>query len=110
MSQSATNAPSYSQRRIGTLQALHVALGMPVGDLPTLAERANDLYRVAKSITKPDGSIRNTYDAREPLKEVHRRIKSQILDHVNYPAYLTGSIKGCDYKVNASLQDRKSVV
>ena len=110
MSQSATNAPSYSQRRIGTLQALHVALGMPVGDLPTLAERANDLYRVAKSITKPDGSIRNTYDAREPLKEVHRRIKSQILDHVNYPAYLTGSIKGCDYKVNASLHARARIV
>ena len=110
MSPSTTSAPSYSQRRIGTLRALHVALGMTVNDLLTLAERANNLYRVAKSITKPDGSIRNTYDAREPLKEVHRRIKSQILDHVNYPAYLTGSIKGCDYKINASLHARARIV
>jgi hypothetical protein len=110
MSPSATSAPSYSQRRIGTLQALHVPLGLPTSDLLALAKRANDLYRVAKSITKPDGSIRNTYDALASLKEVHRRIKSQILDHVNYPPYLTGSIKGSDYKVNASLHARARIV
>ncbi|KDC32855.1 RNA-directed DNA polymerase [Bordetella bronchiseptica F4563] len=61
-------------------------------------------------MTKADGTIRNTYDALEPLKEVHRRIKGQILDHVNYPAYLTGSIKGTDYKVNASLHVRAKIV
>ncbi|NYT80326.1 RNA-directed DNA polymerase [Alcaligenaceae bacterium] len=103
MNPSATNAPSYRQRRIGSLEALHNSLGLPASNLLALAERANILYRVAKSITKADGSIRNTYDALEPLKETHRRIKSQILDHVSFPAYLTGSIKGCDYKTNATL-------
>ena len=110
MNPSVTSAPSYSQRRIGTLQALRALLGLPANDLLALAKRANDLYRLAKSITKPDGSVRNTYDALEPLKEIHRRIKSHILDHVGYPAYLTGSVKGCDYKVNASLHTRARII
>lgn len=110
MSPPATSAPSYSQRRIGTLDALCVPLGLSVDELLSLAKRADGLYRVAKSITKPDGSIRTTYDALAPLKEVHRRIKSQILDRVDYPAYLTGSIKGSDYKVNAALHTNASIV
>jgi len=92
------------------LQALHIPLGLSAGDLLVLAGRANALYRLAKSITKPDGSIRNTYDALKPLKQIHRRIKSQILDHVSFPAYLTGSIKGCDYKTNAALHTRARIV
>lgn len=110
MSPPATSAPSYSQRRIGTLNALRLPLGLSVEELLSLAQRADGLYRVAKSITKPDGSIRNTYDALAPLKAVHRKIKSQILDHVVYPAYLTGSIKGSDYKVNASLHTSARIV
>ncbi|WP_396956429.1 reverse transcriptase family protein [Nitrosomonas sp.] len=110
MSLSATSAPFYSQRRIGSLHALHVPLGMSASELLALAKRADDIYRVAKSMTKADGSIRNTYDALEPLKEVHRRIKGQILDHVSYPSYLTGSVKGTDYKVNASLHARAKIV
>ncbi|MDX9944182.1 MAG: reverse transcriptase family protein [Azonexus sp.] len=110
MSLPATSAPSYSQRRIGTLNALRLPLGLSVDELLSLAQRADGLYRVAKSIAKPDGSIRNTYDALAPLKEIHRRIKSQILDHVNYPAYLTGSIKGSDYKVNAALHTNARIV
>ncbi len=76
MNPPATSAPSYSQRRIGTLNALRLPLGLSVDELLSLAQRADGLYRVAKSITKPDGSIRNTYDALAPLKAVHRRIKS----------------------------------
>ena len=64
-----------------TLQALHVPLGLPASDLLALAERADGLYRVAKRITKPDGSIRIAYHTLDPLKGVHRRVKSQILDH-----------------------------
>lgn len=110
MNPSATNALFYKQHRIGTLQALHASLGVSTCDLQTLAKRANTLYRLAKSITKPDGSVRNTYDAQGPLKRVHRKIKNQILDYVSYPAYLTGSIKGRDYKVNAELHARARIV
>ncbi|MDR3159698.1 MAG: hypothetical protein LBU11_12015, partial [Zoogloeaceae bacterium] len=111
MNRSAINAPLYNQRRIGTLDALRMALGLSlISELLPLAKRADGLYRVAKSVTKRDGSIRNTYDAPESLKNVHRRIKKQILDHVNYPAYLMGSIKGCDYKGNAKLHARAKIV
>jgi len=110
MNPSAVSAPFYRPRRIGTLQALHIPLGMSASDLLTLSKRADSLYRLAKSITKPDGSMRNTYDALEPLKEIHRRIKNQILDHVSFPAYLTGSIKGCDYKTNAALHAHARIV
>lgn len=101
MNQPSISTPSYSQRRIGTLQALSAPLGLSITELNSLANRAGGLYRLVP-ITKPDGSIRNTYDARTPLKAVHARIKTQILDHVLYPDYLTGSLKGCDYKVNAA--------
>lgn len=110
MSPPVTSAPSYSQRRIGTLNALRLPLGLSVNELLSLAQRADSLYRIAKSVTKPDGSIRNTYDAQAPLKAIHRRIKSQILDHVVYPDYLTGSIKGSDYKVNAALHTNARIV
>ena len=110
MSPQANSTPSYSQHRIGTLNSLRLPLGLSVDKLLSLAQRADGLYRVAKSITKPDGSIRKTYDALASLKAVHRRIKSQILDHVIYPAYLTGSIKGNDYKINAALHTNARIV
>lgn len=110
MNPSATNAIFYKQRRIGTLEALQASLGISTRDLQTLGERADTLYRLANPVIKSDGSIRNTYDARRPLKQIHRKIKSQILDHVSYPTYLTGSIKGRDYKVNAELHTGARIV
>lgn len=110
MSPSLTNSPLYNQRRIGTLNALCLSLDLSTDELLSLTQRADSLYRVAKSIVKPDGSIRNTYDALASLKVIHRKIKRQILDHVTYPAYLTGSIKGSDYKVNASLHTNAKIV
>jgi len=110
MNLSATSAPCYKRRRIGTLFALSKALGIPCCELLSIAENANNLYRVAKSITKPDGSIRITYDAKEPLKTVHRKIKHHILDYVEYPHYLTGCIKGRDCKINAALHASAKIV
>jgi len=106
----ALNAPCYKKRRIGSLHALARSLGLSAKELAGLARCTDDLYRTAKSIAKPDGSIRNVYDALEPLKKVHRKIKHQILDHVQYPFYLTGSIKGRDYKSNAILHVHSKIV
>lgn len=110
MNLSATNAPSYKRKRIGTLEALGYPLGLNVVALEDLARRADAMYRLAKEIVKPDGSVRRTYDAFKPLKVVQRRIKREILDHVAFPSYLTGSIKGRDYKVNAALHSRAKIV
>lgn len=109
MKQCTKTSPQYKQRRIGTLQSLQASLGIPLKELLSLAECADNLYRHVK-VLKPDGNTRDTYDALKPLKKVHRKIKTHILDHVVFPPYLTGSIKGCDYKVNAALHAKSRIV
>lgn len=69
----------------------------------SVSKQASDLYRLAKEIEKPDGTVRQTYDALPLLKDIQRSIKFNILDRVRFPTYLTGSIKGRDYKTNAEL-------
>lgn len=105
-----TNCLSYNAEPIRLISSLAKALGMEDGELSKLASRASGLYRVAKEIRKPDGTIRRTYDALPPLKNVQRRIKQRILDRVNFPSYLTGSIKGRDYKVNAAQHSGAKIV
>ena len=104
------DAPFYRRRRIGSVAILAKTLAVTEGELHSLATRADQMYRLASSIPKPDGSVRQTWDARQPLKSVHRSIRRNILDHVAWPSYLTGSLKGCDYKVNASLHAGARVV
>lgn len=110
MNQSRITRPVYKNRRIGSMTSLSKALKISVDELKILSKKANELYRLAKSISKPDGSFRNTYDAFKPLKKVHRNIKLSILDYVIYPPYLTGGLKGYDYKVNASLHTGAKIV
>lgn len=100
----------YKHRRIYKLGSLAKALGISLPELQDLANRADRLYRVAKKIEKADGSIRITYDAHYPLKTIHARIKKHFFDHVIFPEYLTGCIKGRDYKTNASLHTHSSLV
>lgn len=76
----------------------------------SVSKQASDLYRLAKEIEKPDGTVRKTYDALPLLKDIQRRIKSNILDRVRFPDYLTGSIKGRDYKANAELHQGAKIV
>ncbi len=97
------NRPIYSFEPIGSPAQLAVALRSTESGLMRLARRADKLYRLAKPIVKADGSIRQPYDAYPELKLVQRRLKDRILSKVEYPAYLTGSLKGRDYKTNAEL-------
>ncbi|ACX87196.1 retron reverse transcriptase [Pectobacterium parmentieri WPP163] len=105
-----SDRPFYSRRRIHNMASLAKALNIPANELSSLARRADMMYRLASSLPKADGSVRQTWDAHEPLKKIHRRIRHNILDHVTYPSYLTGSLKGCDYKVNASLHAGATIV
>ncbi|OWY74331.1 reverse transcriptase family protein [Pantoea sp. AMG 501] len=105
-----SDAPLYRRRRIGSVASLAKALSVKEDELFSLAARADQMYRLASSVLKPDGSIRQTWDAREPLKSLHRSIRRNILDLVAWPSYLTGSLKGCDYKVNASLHAGARIV
>ena len=92
------------------MPALSRALGVPTSLLHELARVADSQYRLADEIIKPDGSIRQTFDAFTPLKNIHRRIKLKIFSHVVFPNYLTGSLKGRDYKTNAALHAGSRIV
>lgn len=71
---------------------------------------ANNLYREAQKLEKPDGSTRQTYDTVPLLKDIQKQIKREILDRVTFPEYLTGSLKGRDYKANAALHQGAAIV
>ena len=103
MSPLTLNAPRYNATPIRSLAALARALDITEAALVALAGQADGLYRVAKQITKADGTVRITYDALLPLKKVHQKIKVALQQKVIFPRYLTGSTKGEDYKTNADL-------
>jgi retron-type reverse transcriptase len=105
-----TSRPSYSHRAIHSPKVLALALGIDETTLVEVARNAGERYRLAKPITKPDGSLRRPFDALEPLKEIHRRIKDRIFSKVIFPDYLTGSLKGRDYRVNAKLHSDARIV
>lgn len=86
------DAPLYPFKPIYSLKALSLALGEPVELLVSLAKRASNLYRHVPQ-TKKDGSIRDTYDAYEPLKAIQRKIVDRLLARIRYPQYLHGGIK-----------------
>lgn len=103
-------APYYLNSEIGSVKALGRALSLPPEHLEQLALKANQLYRKAKPIKKADGTIRQPFDAMGPLKEFHVRLKHRILSKVHFPEYLTGSIKGRDYVLNAKIHVGAAIV
>lgn len=99
--------PSYPCKPISSIKALAATLRVSEKDLTSITNAASTLYRPVKPKL---GSNRKTFDARLLLKPLHSRIKSMILSRVVFPDYLTGSLKGCDYKTNASMHTNKAVV
>lgn len=99
--------PIYPNKPLRSLQVLAKALRVDVETLERLAEKADCLYREVKP--KP-GSNRQIFDARDELKSVHKKIKNEILSRVIFPDYLTGSLKGRDYKSNAELHTNQAVI
>ncbi|OXC73828.1 Retron-type RNA-directed DNA polymerase [Caballeronia sordidicola] len=100
----------YNANPIRSLAVLAIALDVTEYELLRLSNRADDLYRKAKPIRKPDGSFRQPYDALPQLKHVHRRIKERLLVNVHFPAYLTGSLPGKSPKANASFHVGAKIV
>jgi len=107
---SPSDSPSYNGRPIRSIQSLAKAVYCKPQRLAFVSERASDLYRVAKEVPKADGTVRRTYDAKKLLKDIHRLIKTEILDRVDFPPYLTGSLKGQDYKSNAEIHVGAAIV
>jgi hypothetical protein len=90
------NAPSYRHRPIASEEALGRKLREPVEELRNLARQADDLYRGPIPQEKRDGKIRLTYDALPPLKRVHEKIQTELLQQIQFPPYLMGGLQDPD--------------
>lgn len=64
-----------------------------VAELLTVAAAASSMYRRARKHRKPDGSMRETFDAHRHLKAIQARIQCLILRKVVFPRYLQGCIQ-----------------
>lgn len=102
--------PRYPNRPVGHLSALAAALQISLDELQRVAKIADGQYRLAKPIVKADGSIRQPFDALPALKKVQRRIKDRLLSAVEFPPYLTGSIRGRDIRCNAEIHAGAKIV
>jgi len=104
------NHPYYKHTPIKSIQALSRALKIDTEHLIKVADNAETLWKLPFELKKEDGSSRTILDATAKLKAIHRRIHSEILSHVHYPSYITGSVKGFDYSANAAIHVNKSIV
>lgn len=102
--------PRYRNKPIRTLPALAAALGMSAEELVAVSAIASKLYRNARPTKKADGSIRQPVDALRRLKRIHRKIKDRLLREVEYPVFLTGSIRGRSVRHNAVLHQGATIV
>lgn len=105
-----SNTPNFKGTAIRSVNSLAKALFIDEEKLKRISHHSNNLYRIAQKIEKQDGTVRITYDAFPALKNVHRRIKSEILDSVIFPRYIIGCIKGKDYKANAEIHEGAAIV
>ena len=101
------NKALYFEAPIRSLRALCELLRLEEPALRELAAEANGLYRPVKP---KSGSKRETFDALPRLKLIHAKLKTDIFERVIFPDYLTGSLKGRDYKKNAEKHAGKKVV
>lgn len=95
--------PKYTQKPIGSIEALANLLNLPLQDLEKLIVSSNDDYIVANKIEKDDGSLRVTYKAKPKLRVVLDSIKSRIFDKVEHPDYITAGQIGKSYIDNAKV-------
>lgn len=102
--------PSYPNRPIRNVATLSAALRVPSHELRRIADIANTQYRNAKPIRKPDGTERQPIDALPLLKGVQQRIKTELFYPIEFPEYLTGSIRGRSARVNAELHAGAAIV
>lgn len=84
--------PDYPYAPIGSIAALARVLNIDQATLIWAAEHSSNLYRKADEFEKADGSIRETWDAKTPLKSIQDRINKRIFRKVKFPTYLQGGV------------------
>lgn len=104
----------YTKQPIGSITALARALGVDECLLTHIGASVSDFYRPGPPQPKKDGTLRITHNAEPDLKAIHRKINKQLLQQVQYPDYLHGSIRVINdprsIKTNASLHTNQKTI
>lgn len=87
------NPPSYRFKPFRNCTTLGWHLGIKATELLAIADRSDQLYYHAGRKPKADGTFRDLYGAKEPLRDIQTRILDRILREVHYPTYLMGGIR-----------------
>ncbi len=103
-------APKFSGSRLSSVESLAGLLGLTKEQLVHIAINSASYYHLQQEKVKADGSIREIYSIREPLKTILKRINQKIFKRCEYPFYLKGSLPNCSYKDNAALHTNKGTV
>lgn len=82
---------TYPFSPIGSRDVLARMLHCTLEELTRTESKVDDLYRQVRK-PKKDGTFRNCYDARYPLKSMQGRIECMILKKVIFPSYLMGGL------------------
>lgn len=91
------NRPTYEPQPISSIKTLARVLNVDVSTLIDIANNSEAYWKPGKKQKKKDGDVRITNDARDPLKQIHFRIKERILAKVLYPSYILGGIASDQY-------------
>ena len=83
----------YPRVPIGSISALSGMLSTTPEELLEIANYRNRYIRPNTPEEKENGETRQTYTILPPLEPIQRRIKTYILDYVEYPEYLQGGIR-----------------
>jgi hypothetical protein len=108
------NRPVYTKRPIARCKSLARVLSLSPRRLERLSAQAESYYFPHDPELKADGTYREIYSVAGELEQVQARIKELILDNVQFPYYLQGSIKDKDsprdYIVDARLHAESDIV
>lgn len=100
-----TEKPRYSRKPVGSVGALGFVTDTPPAHLLKLAKQAPTSYRVVevKESTKTEGLTKVTYEPKPRLKAFQRKLIETILAGVEFPAYLSGGVRGCSYRDDCAI-------
>ncbi|MDK8465007.1 reverse transcriptase family protein [Marinobacter sp. SS13-12] len=85
-------SPRYRAKRISSGEALEAALQTDIECLRKIASDTGPYHKLHSREGKPDGTVREIFSLKQPLKPILQRVNSHILRNCYYPPYLTGSL------------------
>ena len=103
------NNPKYQNRPIYSIRSLALSLGINEQLLINTAANSDDYFQLNQQ-TKKDGSLRDCYNLKEPLKTIHKQLRKKLISKVEYPEHTQGSIKGCSNITNAKLHEKSKTI